>query len=67
MKFVCLKCEKQLIYEGQEDLDVCLGITFTCPQCGYRLAMVANPGETQLIHSMGIKKEGGALNILPWN
>jgi len=65
MKLVCLKCEKHLLYERQEDLDVCLGITFACPQCGYRLAMVTNPGETQLVHSMGIKIGGRSSEHTP--
>lgn len=58
MKFICLKCESYLSYEGQEELGESLGITFKCPQCGHRLAMVANSGETQLVHSMGIQIGG---------
>lgn len=58
MKLVCMTCESYLLYEGQEDIKESLGITFKCPRCGYRLAMVTNPGETQLIHSMGIRIGG---------
>ena len=58
MKFICLKCENYLLYDLQEEIGESLGITFKCPQCEYSLAMIANPGETQLVHSMGIKIGG---------
>jgi len=65
MKFLCLKCDGYLNYEGQEDLEGSLGIIFRCPGCGYRTAMVTNPAETHLVHSMGIRIGSGTSGHAP--
>jgi hypothetical protein len=32
-----------------------ISVTYTCPACGYEMAMLTNPFETQLVSSMGIR------------
>lgn len=59
MKFVCLKCEAYMAFEkveaGEEGR---LGITFGCSSCSTRFSMVTNPGETQLVSSLGVTLGG---------
>ena len=59
MKFLCLKCDSQMNFETQEEVDTLrLGITFACPSCDTKIAMVTNPGETQLVSGLGVKIGG---------
>ena len=59
MKFLCLKCDSFMNYENQEMVDTLrLGITFACTSCGNKIAMVTNPGETQLVTGLGVKIGG---------
>jgi hypothetical protein len=59
MKFLCLKCDNFMNYESQEMVDTLrLGITFSCGSCGNKVAMVTNPGETQLVSGLGVKIGG---------
>ena len=59
MKFLCMKCDSFMNYENQEMVDTLrLGITFSCESCGNKVAMVTNPGETQLVSGLGVKIGG---------
>ncbi len=59
MKFVCMKCEKFMMFEKVENpASESLGVTFGCPSCGNKVAMVTNPGETSLVHALGVKLGG---------
>jgi hypothetical protein len=59
MKFLCLKCDEFMDYEKHESVDTLrLGIEFGCKVCGTRVAMVTNPGETQLVSGLGVKIGG---------
>ena len=56
MKFVCLDCDepmKLLRTEGPHEGS--LSVTFRCPECGFRVAMLTNPFETQMVKSLGVK------------
>jgi DNA-directed RNA polymerase subunit RPC12/RpoP len=56
MKFVCLDCDepmKLLRAEGPDEGS--LSVTFRCPECGFRVAMLTNPFETQMVKSLGVK------------
>ena len=56
MKFLCLDCDepmKLLRTEGPDEGS--LSVTFRCPQCGFRVAMLTNPFETQMVKSLGVK------------
>lgn len=59
MKFLCVECDepmKLLRTEGPEEGS--LTVTFRCPGCGRRVAMLTNPFETQLVKSLGVKVGG---------
>jgi DNA-directed RNA polymerase subunit RPC12/RpoP len=59
VKFLCLDCDqpmKLLKAEGPEEGS--LAVTFRCPECGFRVAMLTNPFETQLVRSLGVKVGG---------
>jgi hypothetical protein len=32
-----------------------LAVVYSCPECGYEMAMLTNPFETQLVSSLGVK------------
>lgn len=59
MKFVCRTCEAFMLFQEVEPIqEESLGVTFGCPKCGNRISMVTNPGETQLVHALGVKLGG---------
>ncbi|MBI4206479.1 MAG: PCP reductase family protein [Betaproteobacteria bacterium] len=47
-----------LFQEVERIREESLGVTFSCPTCGNRISMVTNPGETQLVHALGVKLGG---------
>lgn len=66
MKFLCIKCNNFMDYESKEQVDTLrLGITFACTQCGNKVAMVTNPGETQLVSGLGVKIGGRTVPAEP--
>lgn len=59
MKFLCVDCDRQMAFEERTvPGDGTLAAVFTCPSCGRRTAMLANPMETQLVSSLGVKVGG---------
>lgn len=59
MKFVCLNCETYMNFEKVEKpSEASLGVFFGCPSCGAKFSMVTNPGETQMVSSLGVKLGG---------
>ena len=59
MKFVCRKCEAFMLFEEVEGVnDSSLGVTFGCPECGAKVAMVTNAGETQMVKTLGVQLGG---------
>ena len=59
MKFVCLKCETYMTFEKVEKpAEGTLGVFFECPSCQSRFSMVTNPGETQMVSSLGVQLGG---------
>jgi len=66
MKFLCLSCDEQMDFsERAEPGDGTFGASFTCPSCGHRVAMLANPMETQLVGSLGVMIGGRTLDQPP--
>ena len=53
MKFVCLTCETYMNFERSKPGEGSLGVFFGCPSCGAKFSMVTNPGETQMVSSLG--------------
>jgi hypothetical protein len=66
VKFLCIDCDAQMHFEErQQPGDGTFAAAFTCPTCGRRVAMLANPMETQLVNSLGVKIGGRALDAEP--
>ncbi len=59
MKFLCIACDQamRLTDTAGRDADS-LTVTFACPACGHRVAMLTNPWETQLVRTLGVKVGG---------
>jgi hypothetical protein len=66
MKFLCLECDAQLTFtERQQPGDGTFAAAFVCPRCGRRVALLANPMETQLVSSLGVRIGGSELEPAP--
>ncbi len=67
MKFLCLDCDAPMKLHSTEGPDEgSLTVTFRCPECGFRVAMLTNPFETQMVRSLGIKVGGRAQETAPF-
>jgi DNA-directed RNA polymerase subunit RPC12/RpoP len=67
MKFLCLDCDQPMKLHGTEGPDQgSLTVTFRCPECGFRVAMLTNPFETQMVRSLGVKVGGRAVPPEPF-
>jgi len=68
MKFLCLDCDEPMKLHSTEGPDEgSLAVTFRCPECGFRVAMLTNPFETQMVRSLGVKVGvGGATPPAPF-
>jgi hypothetical protein len=51
--------------ERQQPGDGTFTASFTCPRCGRRVAMLANPMETQLVSTLGVEIGGRTLDEQP--
>jgi hypothetical protein len=59
MKFLCIACDQPMRLSGTAGPDAgSLSVTFACPGCGHRVAMLTNPWETQLVRTLGVKVGG---------
>jgi hypothetical protein len=59
MKFLCISCDQAMRLSGTAEPDAdSLTVTFACPACGHRVAMLTNPWETQLVKTLGVKVGG---------
>ncbi len=66
MKFLCIDCDEQMTFEEREEPgDGTFGASFACPTCGRKVAMLANPMETQLVGSLGVIIGGRTLDQQP--
>lgn len=66
MKFLCLDCDAQMQFdERRQPGDGTFAASFGCPSCGRRVAMLANPMETQLVSSLGVEIGGRTLDEEP--
>jgi hypothetical protein len=63
MKFLCIDCDAQMTFrERREPGDGTFAAAFACPRCGRAVALLANPMETQLVSSLGVKIGGAELD-----
>jgi hypothetical protein len=66
MKFLCIDCDEQMPFdERQQPGDGTFAASFRCPKCGRRVALLANPMETQLVESLGVRIGGRVLDAQP--
>jgi len=66
MKFLCLDCDTQMTFDQrQQPGDGTFAASFACPSCGRRVAMLANPMETQLVSTLGVEIGGRTLDEEP--
>jgi hypothetical protein len=56
MKFLCIPCDSpmKLRTVGPPD-GGSLSVVYSCPVCGYEMAMLTNPYETQVVQSLGVR------------
>jgi DNA-directed RNA polymerase subunit RPC12/RpoP len=67
MKFLCLDCDEPMkLHTTEGPHDDSLTVVFRCPECGFRVAMLTNPFETQLVRSLGVKVGGRAVPAAPF-
>jgi hypothetical protein len=56
MKFLCVPCDQPMKIMTVTPPDRgSIAVTYGCPACGYEMAMLTNPFETQLVSSLGVK------------
>lgn len=67
MKFLCVECDEPMRLQTSQGPDEgSLAVTFACPRCSRRVAMLTNPAETQLIRSLGVKVGGRSEPAAPF-
>src|SRR5215207_6786882 len=56
MKFLCVPCDSQMkLQTVAPPQGGSLSVVYSCPECGYEMAMLTNPFETQLVQSLGVR------------
>jgi Proto-chlorophyllide reductase 57 kD subunit len=56
MKFLCIPCDSPMKLQtvGRPE-GGSLSIVYSCPECGYEMAMLTNAYETQIVQSLGVQ------------
>lgn len=56
MKFLCVPCDTPMKLQTIAPPNGgSLSIVYSCPECGYEMAMLTNPYETQVVQSLGVR------------
>ena len=56
MKFLCVPCDQPMKLASLAPPDRgSLSVIYSCPACGYEMAMLTNPFETQMVQSLGVR------------
>jgi hypothetical protein len=58
MKFLCVTCDEAMKLTETAAAGASgesLSVTFRCPSCEHRVAMLTNPWETEVVSSLGVK------------
>src|SRR3989442_14572690 len=67
MKFLCLDCDEPMKLHSSDGPDEgSLSVVFRCPECGFRVAMLTNAFETQMVKSLGVTIGGRATPAGPF-
>src|SRR5688572_21526895 len=63
MKFLCVPCDSPMKLQSVGPPESgSLSIVYSCPDCGYEMAMLTNAYETQVVQSLGVRigPDGGS-------
>jgi hypothetical protein len=56
MKFLCVPCDSPMKLQSVGPPERgSLSVVYACPECGYEMAMLTNPYETQVVQSLGVR------------
>jgi len=56
MKFLCVPCDSPMKLQTLGPPEGgSLSVVYSCPECGYEMAMLTNAYETQLVQSLGVR------------
>ena len=56
MKFLCVPCDTPMTLQTVDPPERgSLSIVYSCPECGYEMAMLTNAYETQVVQSLGVR------------
>jgi len=56
MKFLCVPCDSPMKIQSVGPPERgSLSIVYSCPECGYEMAMLTNAYETQVVQSLGVR------------
>jgi hypothetical protein len=69
MKFLCIPCDAPMKLQSVGPPERgSLSVVYSCPECGYEMAMLTNAYETQVVQSLGVRigpeSDGKALSRL---
>src|SRR5215212_10357078 len=66
IKFLCVPCDSPMkLQTVAPPQGGSLSVVYSCPECGYEMAMLTNPFETQLVQSLGVRigPDAGAAKV----
>ena len=67
MKFLCVPCDSPMKLQTVAPPERgSLSVVYYCPECGYEMAMLTNPFETQMVKSLGVKVGGASAPAAPF-
>jgi hypothetical protein len=56
MKFLCVPCDAPMKLQAVGPPEGgSLSVVYSCPECGYEMAMLTNAYETQMVQSLGVR------------
>ena len=56
MKFLCVPCDSPMKLQSVGPPERgSLSVVYSCPECGYEMAMLTNAYETQVVQSLGVR------------
>ena len=62
MKFLCVPCDSPMKLQSVGPPERgSLSVVYSCPECGYEMAMLTNAFETQLVQSLGVRIGGSSV------
>jgi len=65
MKFLCVPCDSPMKLQSVGPPERgSLSVVYSCPECGYEMAMLTNAYETQIVQSLGVRI-GPSTGVVP--